>query len=550
MGRNKISIEKITNERNRQATFMKRKSGLVKKAMELSILCDCEIALIIFSSNNKLFQYSSNEMDKILLRYTEYGEPYRPLTNNEYQQFCMSNKSESKAATAEQREQDSKYYFNEKENDSHSSIYQSAKSIPPQLYSEDPQLHHLSPERPSNLPMDNQITGYQLASPENSFKEPIYMKPPNQTGGPLNILQEIKNWAQQSQQLRQSQQNSDVNRLPEEEVRQNHTSSVHHAYHYPPNMASLVPKVEASLPSTHGSTMVANHTSPQHLNIDIVKTNEHLDPPQKLSVDGYGGGGESKGGGDPSGAPVPIPGQVSGPTPITMHMPVPLPLPAPVPLQVSGPGTLPVTVNVPGQVPVAISIPPPAPSQVPSISIPPLAVGGTSGVSKFKKRNLSVMIPDPPNKNAFCAPLRVATPTSSSSGNGLQNSTYSHSQTSLPLTSPMTVTSLSNAVANLSTPIMNNLLSFGFPSPSLTPSPLSQNTNASIASTALTHSSALYSEVSTPSEMSALLSPSDAWQACDHWPESSLSSTPQSLESDSLSLGDKEVLSKKRKYVS
>jgi hypothetical protein len=41
-----------------QATFTKRKNGLIKKAMELSILCDCEIALIIFSSNNKLFQVS------------------------------------------------------------------------------------------------------------------------------------------------------------------------------------------------------------------------------------------------------------------------------------------------------------------------------------------------------------------------------------------------------------------------------------------------------------------------------------------------------------
>jgi len=84
MGRNKITIERIASERNRQATFTKRKNGLIKKAMELSILCDCEIALIIFSSNNKLFQYASSDMDKLLLRYTDHNEPHKPLTNQDY----------------------------------------------------------------------------------------------------------------------------------------------------------------------------------------------------------------------------------------------------------------------------------------------------------------------------------------------------------------------------------------------------------------------------------------------------------------------------------
>jgi hypothetical protein len=42
----------------------------MKKAYELSVLCDCEIAVIIFNSHNKLFQYASTDMDKILLKYT------------------------------------------------------------------------------------------------------------------------------------------------------------------------------------------------------------------------------------------------------------------------------------------------------------------------------------------------------------------------------------------------------------------------------------------------------------------------------------------------
>jgi hypothetical protein len=53
----------------------------MKKAYELSVLCDCEIALIIFNSSNRLFQYASTDMDKVLLKYTEYNEPHESRTN-------------------------------------------------------------------------------------------------------------------------------------------------------------------------------------------------------------------------------------------------------------------------------------------------------------------------------------------------------------------------------------------------------------------------------------------------------------------------------------
>jgi len=83
MGRKKINIQRINDERNRQVTFTKRKFGLMKKAYELSVLCECEIALIIFNSNNKLHQYASTDMDKILLKYTEYSEPHESRTNSD-----------------------------------------------------------------------------------------------------------------------------------------------------------------------------------------------------------------------------------------------------------------------------------------------------------------------------------------------------------------------------------------------------------------------------------------------------------------------------------
>nr|AKM27773.1 Agamous-like protein [Prunus pseudocerasus] len=60
MGRGKIEIKRIENTTNRQVTFCKRRNGLLKKAYELSILCDAEVALIVFSSRGRLYEYSNN----------------------------------------------------------------------------------------------------------------------------------------------------------------------------------------------------------------------------------------------------------------------------------------------------------------------------------------------------------------------------------------------------------------------------------------------------------------------------------------------------------
>lgn len=60
MAREKIKIRKIDNVTARQVTFSKRRRGLFKKAEELSVLCDAEVALIIFSATGKLFEYASS----------------------------------------------------------------------------------------------------------------------------------------------------------------------------------------------------------------------------------------------------------------------------------------------------------------------------------------------------------------------------------------------------------------------------------------------------------------------------------------------------------
>ncbi|XP_034924765.1 agamous-like MADS-box protein AGL11 [Populus alba] len=60
MGRGKIEIKRIENTTNRQVTFCKRRNGLLKKAYELSVLCDAEVALIVFSSRGRLYEYANN----------------------------------------------------------------------------------------------------------------------------------------------------------------------------------------------------------------------------------------------------------------------------------------------------------------------------------------------------------------------------------------------------------------------------------------------------------------------------------------------------------
>lgn len=60
MRRGKVQLKRIENKINRQVTFSKRRTGLLKKAHELSVMCDAEVALIIFSSKGKLIEYSTD----------------------------------------------------------------------------------------------------------------------------------------------------------------------------------------------------------------------------------------------------------------------------------------------------------------------------------------------------------------------------------------------------------------------------------------------------------------------------------------------------------
>ncbi|MCD7448948.1 hypothetical protein HAX54_047560 [Datura stramonium] len=83
MGRGKVEMKRIENPNSRQVTFTKRRQGLLKKAHELAVLCDAEVAVIVYSSTGKMYEFSSSSrfMGKDL-----EGLTVKELQRLEYQQ--------------------------------------------------------------------------------------------------------------------------------------------------------------------------------------------------------------------------------------------------------------------------------------------------------------------------------------------------------------------------------------------------------------------------------------------------------------------------------
>ena len=69
MGRNKIEIEPIKEDKLRNITFNKRKHGLLKKATELSILCNIKVVLFFTDLHNNLCKLVVPNEQEIDLRH-------------------------------------------------------------------------------------------------------------------------------------------------------------------------------------------------------------------------------------------------------------------------------------------------------------------------------------------------------------------------------------------------------------------------------------------------------------------------------------------------
>ncbi|CAM8949136.1 unnamed protein product [Rhodiola kirilowii] len=80
MARGKVQMKRIENPVHRQVTFCKRRAGLLKKAKELSVLCDAEVGVFIFSAHGKLFEYATKgSMQGLIDKYTRSTTEEAPL---------------------------------------------------------------------------------------------------------------------------------------------------------------------------------------------------------------------------------------------------------------------------------------------------------------------------------------------------------------------------------------------------------------------------------------------------------------------------------------
>ncbi|KAF5443346.1 hypothetical protein F2P56_035907 [Juglans regia] len=73
MGRVKLKIKRLENTNGRQATYAKRKNGIMKKANELSILCDIDIILLMFSPTGKpsLCRGMRSSIEEVIAKFAQ-----------------------------------------------------------------------------------------------------------------------------------------------------------------------------------------------------------------------------------------------------------------------------------------------------------------------------------------------------------------------------------------------------------------------------------------------------------------------------------------------
>ncbi|OQU88128.1 MADS-box transcription factor 51 isoform X2 [Sorghum bicolor] len=71
--RGRVELRRIEDKASRQVRFSKRRAGLFKKAFELALLCDAEVALLVFSPGGKLYEYSSTSIEDTYDRYQQFA---------------------------------------------------------------------------------------------------------------------------------------------------------------------------------------------------------------------------------------------------------------------------------------------------------------------------------------------------------------------------------------------------------------------------------------------------------------------------------------------
>ncbi|KAG0154091.1 hypothetical protein PDIDSM_1471 [Penicillium digitatum] len=154
MGRRKIEIKAIKDDRNRSVTFLKRKGGLFKKAHELAVLCSVDVAVIIFGHNKKLYEYSSCDMHDALGRYQYFGPPHEHKGPEDFAGKREDDEEEDEASPVPE---DIK------------PIQQNHPAIPPHLQNQ-PVFQHMNHAPSASPPMHHAMTRHGTPQPQGTSR--------------------------------------------------------------------------------------------------------------------------------------------------------------------------------------------------------------------------------------------------------------------------------------------------------------------------------------------------------------------------------------------
>ncbi|KAJ5192485.1 Transcription factor MADS-box [Penicillium cf. viridicatum] len=154
MGRRKIEIKAIKDDRNRSVTFLKRKGGLFKKAHELAVLCSVDVAVIIFGHNKKLYEYSSCDMHDALGRYQYFGPPHEHKGPEDFAGKRDDDDEEDEASPAPEDIQ---------------AVQQNNPAIPPHLQNQ-PVFQHMNHAPSASPPIHHAMTRHGTPQPQGTSR--------------------------------------------------------------------------------------------------------------------------------------------------------------------------------------------------------------------------------------------------------------------------------------------------------------------------------------------------------------------------------------------
>ncbi|KAF5795935.1 putative transcription factor MADS-type1 family [Helianthus annuus] len=112
MGRVKIAMEPIQNDKKRKITFNTRKQGLVKKARELATLCDVDVSMIISTDDQEtpqqIFPPDSDQLNRLIDLYKHCTNPVNRYVLLDFF-MDRKNKMEEELVKAKKKNVEAKY---------------------------------------------------------------------------------------------------------------------------------------------------------------------------------------------------------------------------------------------------------------------------------------------------------------------------------------------------------------------------------------------------------------------------------------------------------